>query len=201
VALRKLDVTRGTIYVAIQNAIQFSINLVSMMVLARLLSQDEIGSISALTFSFVIFVTVADFSLPTAAARFISEHLGADEPSKASEVFVAVRKYNLISSTFCFAVASLFSSFFSRVIWGTGERQLVFITLFAAAYIFVIRNVYLACLRGLHLFGRYATTVVAIIAFGRGVALYLAWTGLGVLGVMIGWLMGELLGLSLAFLF
>jgi len=199
--LKKSEVTRGTIYIAIQNAVQFSVNLVSMMILARILPQDEIGSISALTFSFVIFVTISDLSLPTANAKFVSEHLGAGDPSQASAVTAAVRRYLLLSSTVCLVVACLFSERFSVLVWGTGERQLVFVIVFLAAFTFVLRNTYLSCLRGLNLFDKYATTVISVIAFGRTIAIFLSWFGFGVLGYMAGWLMGELLGLALSFHF
>ena len=188
-------------YVAVQNAIQFAINLLFMMALARILPQDEIGSISTLTFSFVIFATLADLSLPTAATKFVSEHLGGGDPSQASSVMVAVRKYILFSSTVCFVVACLFSAEFSSLVWGTQERQFVFVAVFLAAYVFVVRSTYLACLRGLHLFDKYAATVVAVILLGRAVALSLAWLGFGVLGVMVGWVVGEILGLALGLSF
>ncbi len=199
--MKKSEVTRGTIYIAIQNAVQFSINLVATMILARILPQDEIGSISALTFSFVIFVTLSDLSLPTANTKFISEHLGAGEPSQASAVMATIQRYVLVSSTVCLFAAYLLSEKFSTLVWGTGERQLVFLTVFLASYIFVIRNTYLSGLRGLNLFDKYAATVITVIASGRAIALLLAWFGFGVLGYMIGWLVGEVLGLSLAFYF
>jgi O-antigen/teichoic acid export membrane protein len=56
-------------------------------------------------------------------------------------------------------------------------------------------------LRGLQLFSRYSIVVVAAIAVGRTVGLILAFLGYGVTGVMLGWLIGELAGFSLAFLF
>ena len=199
--MKKSEVTRGTIYVAAQNAVQFSINLVFLMILARILPKNEIGSISALTFSFTIFMTISDLSLPTATTKFISEHLGGGDPYQASAVMSAARKYALIFSTACLAVACLLSERFSILVWGTGERQLVFIMVFIASYTSVMRNIYLACLRGLNLFGKYAATVISVIAFGRAVAIVLAWSGFGVLGVMAGWFAGEVLGLALGIWF
>jgi O-antigen/teichoic acid export membrane protein len=199
--LKKSEVTRGTVFIAVQNAVQFSINLIFMMALARILPQEEIGSISALTFSFVIFVTISTFSLPTAATKFISEHLGGGDLSQASSVFVAVRKYVLLFSTACLVVACIFSGDFSFLVWGTRGRGPVFIAVFLAAYTFVLRNVHLACLRGLQLFDRYAATVISVIAFGRAIAISLAWLGFGVIGVPIGWFAGELLGLALSLFF
>ncbi len=195
--MKKSEVTRGTVYIGVQNAVQFSINLVSLMILARILPKNDIGSISALTFSFTIFMTVSDLSLPTATTKFISEHLGGGDPYQASAVMATARKYVLLSSTACLAVACLLSERFSILVWGTGERQLVFVMVFIAAYTSVIRNIYLACLRGLSVFGKYAATVISVIAFGRAVAVVLAWSGFGVLGVMAGWFAGEVLGLAL----
>jgi len=199
--LKKREVTRGTVFIAAQNAVQFLINVLFLMVLTRILPKSEIGSISALTFSFTFFMTVSDLSLPTATAKFISEHLGAGDPYEASAVLVAARKYALIFSTACLVIAFLLSERFSILVWGTGGRQFVFIAVFIASYISVIRNIYLGCMRGLSLFGKYAASVIAVIAFGRAVAIFLAWSGFGVLGVMVGWLAGEVLGLALSIWF
>lgn len=199
--MKKSEVTRGTVFIAVQNAVQFSINLIFMMALARILPQDEIGSISTLTFSFVIFVTISTLSLPTAATKFISEYLGGGDLSQASSVFVAVRKYVFLFSTACLVVACILSGEFSFLVWGNRDKGPVFVVAFLAAYAFVLRNVYLACLRGLHLFDRYAVTTIAVIAFGRAIAISFAWLGFGVIGVPIGWFAGELLGLALSLFF
>ncbi|MEM2851541.1 MAG: polysaccharide biosynthesis C-terminal domain-containing protein [Candidatus Bathyarchaeia archaeon] len=192
---------RGTIYVAAQNIAQFVINLVFLMILARILTKADIGSISALSFAIVIFTAVADLSLCPASTKYISEHIGRGELEQAASVAVTIRRYVLLSSSVALVVAVAFSSWFSTLLWGTPAGTVTFILAFLDAFVYMLRLLYMSYLRGLQLFSRYSIVVVTAIAVGRVLGVILAFLGYGVAGVMLGWLIGELSGFSLAFFF
>jgi len=193
--------TKGTIYITAQNIVQFVINLVFLMILARILTKADIGSISALSFAIVIFTAVADLSLCPASTKYISEHIGRGEIEQAASVAVTVRRYVLLSSLVALVVAVALSSWFSTLLWGSTAGTVTFILAFLDAFVYMLRLLYMSYLRGLQLFSRYSIVVITAIAVGRTVGIILAFLGYGVTGVMFGWLIGELSGFSLAFVF
>jgi len=192
---------RGTAYISLQNALNFLSGMMFYIIAARILPPEDIGALSALTFIITIMPVVAQLALPTAAAKYISEFFGRGETYKATAVSVAVKKIVFSLSLVFFLVLAALSSWFSNVLWGNGAHVQVFLILSVTFFLVTIRLTYLAFLQGLQWFGKFAFAGFFAYALGRVMALIFILIGYGLTGVMLGWLVGEAVGLPLTVAF
>jgi len=144
---------KGATYVGIQGILRFIIGLLYYSIIARLLTEAEVGVISTLTFINLIFIIIASLSLPIAATKYISEFIGQNDKEKASAVAKKTIRLVFFLSIFLFIGIYLIIEFFLGYIY---TSKVVVIISCATAFLATIRNTYLEFLRGLQMFGKYS---------------------------------------------
>lgn len=183
---------KGAIYVATQSVIQFTVGLLYYSIIARLLTEAEIGLIATLTFITSIYTIFASLSLPIAATKYISEYIGQNDKEKASAVANKTIRLVLFSSLLLLVGFYFILDF----ITGYKYRFLIMISC-VTAFFATLKSTYLEFLRGLQRFGKYSLAILISITANRFIGIALLYLNYRLVGLISGWLIGELLGLLL----
>jgi O-antigen/teichoic acid export membrane protein len=185
---------KGAVYVAIQSVSQFAIGLFYYSILARLLTEAEIGIISTLSFTSSIFIIVANLSLPIAATKHISGFMGQNDEESASSVAKKTIRLVILIATLVLAGIYVTLPFLFE-----GDQSIIVLVMIACAtgFFATIKTTYLAFLRGLQMFGKYSITITLAVITNRVIGIVLILLNFNLLGVVTGWLIGEVIGVIL----
>ena len=194
------NVPRGTAYFTSQQAILSAASFVYYVILFRVLSLSQIGQVSLLAITVVIFGTLTQMSLPAAATRFVSNRLGSRDAPGAGAVAKTVLRLVLMIATPTLLLTSLLSPWIGTLLFNTPNTSGLLVTAFVAAFILDLTTLYGAYFLGLGLYAKIVYQNLLYIPLSRGLALVLAALGLGVLGVVMGWLLGAVATLLLSLL-
>ena len=185
---------RGAIYVAIQSVSQFAIGLIYYSILARSLTEAEIGIISTLSFISSIYIIVAHLSLPIAATKHISGFMGKNDEENASAVAKRTIRLVILISTLVLVGILVTLQFIFEI---DQSIKLLVIISCTTGFFATIKTTYLAILRGLQMFGKYSITITLAVIANRVIGITLILLNFNLLGVVIGWLIGEVIGVIL----
>lgn len=191
------NVPRGTAYITIQQVVVYATSFVHYVLLVRILNLSQIGQISLLGAATGVFSTLTQLALPTAATRFISSDIGAGNSAEASAVARRTLGLVLMIATPSLIVTLFASPWIATTVFKTSDPTIL-ITAFASAFLLDLTTLYGAYFVGV---GRYVDMAYQNILFhplSRGLGLILAYEGLGVLGIPIGWAVGALATLLLS---
>ena len=194
------DVPRGTAYFTSQQAILSIASFIYYVLLFRVLDLSQIGQVSLLAITVAIFGTLTQVSLPVAATRFISNRLGSRDAPGAGAVAKTTLRLILIIATPTLLLTSLLSPWIGTLLFNTPNTSSLLVTTFVAAFILDLTALYGAYFLGMGLYAKIVYQNLLYIPLSRGLALVLAILGLGVLGVVMGWLLGAVATLLLSLL-
>ena len=194
------NVPRGTAYFTSQQAILSIASFIYYVLLFRVLSLSQIGRVSLLAIAVAIFGTLTQISLPAAATRFISNRLGSRDAPGAGAVAKTTLRLILIIAAPTLLLTSLLSPWIGTLLFNTSNTSGLLVTAFVAAFILDLTTLYGAYFLGLGLYAKIVYQNLLYIPLSRGLALVLAALGLGVLGVVMGWLLGAIATLLLSLL-
>ena len=192
------NVPRGTAYFTGQQAVLSAVSFVYYVVLFRILSLSQIGQVSLLAIAVAIFGTLTQMALPAAATRFISYRIGSHDAPGAGAVARATLTLIVVTATSTLLIASLLSPWIGTLLFNTSNTSGLIVTAFAAAFFLDLTTLYGAYFLGLGLYAQVVYQNLLYVPLSRGMALVLAYAGLGVLGVFIGWLVGAIATLLLS---
>jgi len=183
---------RGTLYLTIQQLIQYLVAFIFYAGVARFITQAEVGLWSILAASTAVFTTLTLFGLQVATQKYVSENYGRGDLGSAASVsrlsFTLVGLFTLPTLT----AVVLFSPSLSTLILGGAEYTIPFILILSASAILNFAALYGADMLGLGMYLEVAIQNLAYILIGRILALALAYKGYGLFGLASGWLIGAL---------
>ncbi len=188
----KYDVPRGTAVLTTQQAIVYPVSFIFYVLIARILSKSEIGQISLLAALLAIFTALTQLALPVAATQFISSSIGRGDASVAGAVAKKTFRLFLIAAVPGFLLAVLLSPWAGRVLFNSADAANLLVVTFLAAFLLDFVALYGGYLLGLGLYTQRAYQYLLYVPLSRGVGLVLAFRGLGVLSVVLGWATGAL---------
>jgi len=164
------------------------------------LTPADLGVLSVLSFiaSTLVLSTLA---LPTALTKFASEHLGRNESQKAASVQRTVTRTVLMLSLIGLIISIVISVPLSQYFWGATENVPLIILISISASLMNLITLYRSGLRALRLFGKMAIVTLIYILISRIIGALMALLGLGVSGVLIGYIVGSFAGLTAAIAF
>lgn len=192
------NVPRGTAYLTSTQVVLYATYFLFYVVLARILSPTEVGLVGLLASAQAVFTTVTSLSLPSAATRFISANLAAGNIKNAGGVARTVLKISIIAASVGLFVAGILIPLIVTLTAGASSLASILLVTFLASFFLDLVTVYTAFFLGV---GRYAATLyqnVVYVPLSRGLGLFLAYRGLGVLGIVTGWAIGGLVALGLS---
>ena len=191
------NVPQGTAYITIQQVVFYGTSFLYYVLLVRVLNLSQVGEVSLLAAASSIFTTLTQLAIPTAATRFISTHIGSKDSTSAGSVAPTSLKLLLAIAGPGVVIAIFASPWIGATVFRTPDSSTLLIVTFAASFLIDLMTLYGAFFLGL---GRYAEIFYQNILFfplSRGLGLALAYKGLGVLGIPLGWAIGALATLLL----
>jgi len=192
------EAAKGTLYIALQNALQYLVLFLFYVIAARILSPADIGKSSILMFFMTVFTVFTQFSLPVASAKFISEGIAKGQLAVAGAVAEKAFRLVLLFSVPSMLLASFLSPWLSIALFGTDAETVSLIVVAVTCVVLNVANLYSGDLRGLGKFREMALAGLSYVAFSRVLSLTLAWFGYGVQGVVVGWFLGAVIFLFLS---
>ena len=184
------NVPRGTAYITSQQVLLYAVYFIFYVVLARILSQKDVGIVGALALVQAVFSGLISGSLPLAATRFISRSIVSGDPESASGVARATLKMSLALAIPGLLIAGLVSPFLTGFLDGAANPTNLLLGTFIASVFLDLTLLYTAFFLGV---GRYVQTLyqnAVYVPLSRGLGLALAYFGYGVFGIVIGWTVG-----------
>ena len=192
------NVPRGTAYLTSQQVLQYSGYLVCYVLLARILTPTEVGEVAALLLIQGVFTGIISGSLPLAATRFISRSVATGDMEGAAGVARVTLRISLAVAAPGLAIAILLSPVVSGFLGGVpGANNVLLVTLFTSFFLDLML-LYTSFFLGL---GKYVQTLYQNILFvplSRGLGLALAYAGLRVFGIVLGWATGAIVAVVLS---
>jgi len=185
-------VARGATYLFVQGFFNAFVGLVYFVILTHILSTVEMGVFALLSFILALAQVFGTFALPSAAIKYISQHLAENDSQKAKAVIVRVLQVGFLASTVAFLLLFIPAESLSSVMFGKADYALL-LRLIALCSIFTILNVEVASfLQGMQRMRDVALIGSAYSIISTLVSVYLLLSGWRLYAVVIGWLTGWL---------
>ena len=195
-----VKVARGASYLLVQGLASNLVGVVYFAVAARLLSVADLGRLSALGLLSTLFVTAGSLALPSAVVKYVSEYMARSGVEGAKGVFWSVIRLGTGlaagASILCFAASGPLASY----LLGGGEYAFLLSLLSLDVFLAMLLPFFLGALQGLQLFGRMAGVSLLNNVLRFSVAILGLWSGLGLVGVVYGWIVGDLVAMILSVL-
>lgn len=188
------EVASGSIHLTLQSILSTLIGIFGLAFLARTITQEEMGILTAITLVTMFVQLASDFGLTTSLAKYVSELKGRNED--ISTHFFSALIFKIPASLLLCLALFFLSEHISLVLFGTTTLfrfvQLTAIDSFALALAPVFNSVLLGSGR----MKRIAVCGVSSIAARWLSIVILVWS-YGFYGAVIGWIIGDLTRLLL----
>jgi O-antigen/teichoic acid export membrane protein len=189
------EVASGSIYLTLQNVFTNLIGVFGLTYLARVITQEQMGMLTAITLVSSFVQLVFDFGLAASLPKFVSELKGKGEDVSAHILGALIIK---IPATFlpCL-VLFVFAGNVSSIFFGAADKydlvRLATLDSFILAFAPVLNSILLGAgrMKKIAISGISSTIVRWL------VILFLLMTGYGFYGTVIGWIIGDLVLLLL----
>ncbi|RLG93252.1 hypothetical protein DRO37_08550 [Candidatus Bathyarchaeota archaeon] len=190
--LEASKVAVGSIYLTMRNVLTTIIGALGLALLARAITQEDMGTLAVLTLIMGLAQLISDFSLSSALSKYVAELKGRGEDFSA--YFMAT----LTFKTMLTAIVSVILSAFAWNLASTALKSPALSSLIVLAAIDVFFASFMLTFNGL-LLGAGLLERMAICqvlsTLSRWIAiLILVYNGYGVYGAVMGWIIGDLSG-------
>jgi O-antigen/teichoic acid export membrane protein len=198
----KVRLARSAAYIAAQTVVSIITGIVYFAFAARLLPTiADLGKVSAITMFSGLLLTALIFALPSAISKYYSELLGKGVPSDASAVAYTGFKIGtilaIIGGGFCLLFAPALSLIFFE-----SEAEAIFFRLLAldilAAFLSQFSS---SLLYGSQRFKELSITSIISNSVRAVASISFLLQGLGIAGIILGWVIADFLYLFLSLLF
>jgi PST family polysaccharide transporter len=189
---RAEDLASGTFYLTIMQASQYIVAFVFYVIVARLLSPGEVGSLSLLLMILAVFNTLTLLALNNAVIKYVSESMGAGDRGRAASASRKALKLIIGASLPALAFGLAFSPILSA---RTGTGILEVSVILVTAFTLNLTSYYGAVMYGLSMFRLVSAQNVLYVTSSRLLGVLLALLGLRVLGLSLGFLAGSIITL------
>jgi O-antigen/teichoic acid export membrane protein len=194
------NIPGGALRITLANASQYLVIALFYMIVTKtnILTETDIGTLSILSFLASVFALLTMLALPMALTKFTSEKLGKKQKEEAAGIQKTITKTVIALSIAGFAILALSSQLISQYVWNNPEYAILLILNFAFALLSNITSLCQSTLQALYLFGKMATITITFIMSSRIIAIALAFLHMGVTGVIIGYITGSIIAVTLA---
>ena len=178
----------GTFYLTIMQALNYAMVFAFYVLVARILSPNEVGSFSLLLMVISVFNTLTLLALNNAVIKYVSESLGRGDEEKAvassKKAFKLILNISLPALFVGFALSPTLSSYIRASI-------LDIICILASAFALNLTNFYGAVMFGYSMFKEVSLQNILYTFSSRIFGVLLAYLGCRLLGLSLGFLIGS----------
>jgi O-antigen/teichoic acid export membrane protein len=183
-------VARGATYVFIQGFLTSIVGVVYFVVLARALSQGDIGVFALLSFLLVLPQVFGTFSLGSAAVKYIPQYLAENAPEKAKAIVARLLQVGLLSGLITFFLLFVPAELISTWMFGQSNYALILRMLALCSIFSVLQILVSSFLQGLQKMREVAIINIVYTIIQVTLSIYLLLAGFGLLSVVVGWTVG-----------
>jgi len=194
-----LRVARGASYLIIQGIIVNGVGVIFFVFATRLLpTVADFGRVTTLNIFALLMVTVGTLGLPTAGTRFIARYVALREQGAANGVYKTILVLGTILSALVLVATILASTIISLILLGSPDYAIL-VQLVAVDIFFQLLTLFpLGALQGRFGFRENALVNITSNIVQVSAVLSFLIIGIGVIGILYGWIIGDGLGAVLA---
>src|SRR6267143_2461151 len=185
-------VARGASYLLLQGLV---VNLMGVFYFAfatRILPTiADFGRITTVNIFAILIVAVGSLGLPTAATRFIAKYVASEHEGQAYVVYHKVLHLGIGLSILSLLAVVLGSKTLSQVFLGTTDYGFLFQLAGVDVFLQLLVLFPMAALQGVYRFREVAAVNIVSNMVQFAGAVYLLSIGLGLVGIMLGWIVGD----------
>jgi stage V sporulation protein B len=185
-------VAKGASYLFIQGLIANACSLLFLIIAARILPVSNIGAISAFGIIASLFMTMGTFAVPSGATKYISEYLGKGEQRTAKDVFEKCLRFGLLTTIIISFLCLALSGVISTLALSDPSLEPIIRVLALDIGALIFNAVLSGILFGLQKFHVIALVGIATSTLKLLASIYFLDVGLKLLGVVIGWVIADL---------
>ena len=176
---KKVKTIRDISYLYLSNISSSLIGIVYFLIIARLLSSYEFGIVTTLILIYTFAITVGNLGISYSIPKFITQAIAQNKKSVAYEIFIKLLIITIISSIIFGLIFFLLSTTISFYLVNSNN-------LTNLLYLLSI-SVSLSLIKFLYLLIRKAGAILLLLL------------GFGLEGIVIGWIIGDLIAIILCF--
>lgn len=188
-------VALGSVYLAIQNVLSMLIGVLGYAFLARVITQEEMGMVAGLTLLTALVQLISDFGLNSTIAKFVSELKGR-KTDVSVHVFSALFFKILLGLLLTLILIAL-SPNLSSILLGNPSHQPVIVLIILDSLLLSVSSFLNNILLGLGKIKNIAVYGVSSTMVRWLFIIVLLLNGNGLIGLAIGWIMGDSIALLL----
>jgi len=192
-----VHVARGASFLFIQNFVTSIVGAVGFGIIARLMTKTEMGVYVTLSLVFAFVQMAAGFALPNAAVKFIAELRGRDDRKGAASVAFQILRLSFIASIVLGSLVFLFSTQICYLLTKTTDYADVFKILALDVVFSGVLPSLIGIMIGLQKMRELAVLNIVAYTISKVLSVAFLLVNLGLWGVMLGWLIGDLCGFLL----
>ena len=159
------------------------------------------GVVSALALVTTLFVTFGTLAIPAAAVKHIPEFFGRGRPDVSKGIYKEVLKFGFLVGGVLSILCLVASTTISMVLLGNNNYQHLIAVLSLDVFALFLLNFYNAILAGVKKFKEMSIAGIALYAIRYVSSIILLAKGYGLVGAVIGWIVGDWVGLALSIFF
>jgi len=187
---------QGTLYLLVSTIVTSACSAVFFIFIARFLpSLSDLGLISALQVLINMGIIFAGLGLTNAATRFMSYYFGAEKQDIARDVSIVIFRIGLLSSITISFLTYIFASSIASLLFHRTEYTLLIQLASIDIFLLSMISFLVSILYSLHEFKKIATISIYTAIIRTGVAFILLISGMGISGIVIGYIIGDTISL------
>ena len=183
------DVASGSMYLTVQNVFTNLVGIFGLTYLARAITHEQMGILTALTLISTFVQMVSDFGLTTSLPKFVSELKGRGEDSSAHILAVVI--FKVPATLVPCLVLLVFSAETSSALFGAADKidlvRLIALDSLIVAFPSALNSILLGAGR----IKRMAVSGVCSVVIRWLVIVLLLVSGFGFIGTVVGWIVGD----------
>jgi len=192
-----VHVARGASFLFVQNLVTSIVGAVGFGIIARLITKTEMGVYVSLSLVFALAQIGASFALPSAAVKFVAELKGKNDKKVAAGVAFQILRFTFLASIIVGSLVFLFSSQICYLLTRTTEHVEVFKMLALDLVFAGVLPGLNSIMIGLQKMKELAELNIAAYIIRKLLSIAFLLVNLGLWGVTLGWLIGDLCGFAL----
>jgi len=187
---------RDTEQILIQHLTVNMMSIVYLIIIARLIpTVSELGALASFSLFISLISMIFSFSIGSAVTRYTALEYGRGRHDHINGIFRQVIKFTLITSTISLTVSLVSAKLFLQTLIGLTISQNIALLISLDIPALVFQGSFEGALKGLQNFRSISMTNIASNAVKYITAIVLLILGLGIKGVLLGWIVGDYFGL------
>ena len=196
---KEVKTIRNVSYLYLSNISSSLIGIVYFLIIARLLSSYEFGIVTTLILIYTFAITVGNFGISYSIPKFITQAIAQNKKSVAYEIFIKLLIITIISSIIFGSIFFLLSTTISFYLINSNNLTNLLYLLSISVSLSILLPTLISSIQALQLFAELSLIKFLYLLIRKAGAILLLILGFGLEGIVIGWIIGDVIAIILCF--